>query len=286
MKIVIGTANFNQKYGISHSKVKGLNEIKKILNFLKRKNIRYIDTAFSYNLSKNFLSKLNFKSFKIITKLKLPLKKKKIFIKKLDIKIKNELKIFGVNKFEAILLHDTNDINSRYGDHLIAKLKELKKQKLVKNLGISVYEKKEIGISLKKLNLNIIQFPANIFDQRFLNINFLNKLKKSNIKCQIRSVFLQGLLIKDIKKIKKFKNKSILRKKVLNLENWCKKNNITKKNASLLFLKNHGKIDFLTLGIDSLNQLKQNLALLKIDKIINLKRFATSNKQIIDPRKW
>ena len=57
-------------------------------------------------------------------------------------------------------------------------------------------------------------------------------------------------------------------------------------NKSLLFLKNHEKIDFLTLGIDSLNQLKQNLALLKINKIINLKRFATSNKQIIDPRKW
>ena len=59
MKIVLGTANFYQKYGVSNTKIKSFIELKKILNFLKRKKIRYIDTAFSYNLQKNFSNKID-----------------------------------------------------------------------------------------------------------------------------------------------------------------------------------------------------------------------------------
>ena len=55
MKIVLGTANFNQKYGIYNSKIKNIKEIKEILTFLKKNKVLYIDTAFSYKLSKNFV---------------------------------------------------------------------------------------------------------------------------------------------------------------------------------------------------------------------------------------
>ena len=52
MKIVIGTANFNQNYGLINSKIKNLREVKKILNYCRKKNIKYLDTSFSYKLSK------------------------------------------------------------------------------------------------------------------------------------------------------------------------------------------------------------------------------------------
>ena len=130
MKIAIGTANFNQKYGISNSKIKNFKEIKKILNFLKKNKIYHLDTAFSYKLSENFLSKLNFSRFKIITKFKLPLNNKIKFIDKLEKKVKKDLNSFGVKQFEAILLHNTKDIRSKYSNKLISKLKNLKKKKI------------------------------------------------------------------------------------------------------------------------------------------------------------
>lgn len=74
MKIVLGTANFNQNYGLINTKIRNLDEIKKILNYSRKKNIKYLDTSFSYNLSKKFIENLNFKDFKIITKIKLPKK--------------------------------------------------------------------------------------------------------------------------------------------------------------------------------------------------------------------
>mgnify|MGYP003338602432 CR=1 FL=1 len=36
------------------------------------------------------------------------------------------------------------------------------------------------ALTLKKFKFDFIQFPANIFDQRFLDYNFLNKLKRNN----------------------------------------------------------------------------------------------------------
>ena len=59
-RIVIGTANFNQKYGLTKSSVKKISSDKKLLNYIN-KNVQYIDTADSYKLSKNIIKKLRFK---------------------------------------------------------------------------------------------------------------------------------------------------------------------------------------------------------------------------------
>jgi aryl-alcohol dehydrogenase-like predicted oxidoreductase len=59
-------------------------------------------------------------------------------------------------------------------------LKNLKK-KLIKKIGISIYDVEEIDKILKIFKPDIIQLPANIVDRRFLNENFLLKLKKKNI---------------------------------------------------------------------------------------------------------
>jgi len=48
MKIVIGTANFNQNYGLINSKIKNSNEVKKILDYCRKKK--------NYLLNKFFLN--------------------------------------------------------------------------------------------------------------------------------------------------------------------------------------------------------------------------------------
>ena len=39
MKLVIGAANFTQKYGLENSKISSINNLKKILAFCRSKNI-------------------------------------------------------------------------------------------------------------------------------------------------------------------------------------------------------------------------------------------------------
>ena len=46
------------------------------------------------------------------------------------------------------------------------------------------------------MDIEAIQLPLNLFDERFLNSGWIGKLKKNNVEIHIRSIFLQGLILK------------------------------------------------------------------------------------------
>lgn len=285
MKIVLGTANFFNEYGLIKKKVKNFYEIQKILNFLKKKNIKYIDTANSYILSSKLPLTLNFKKFKVISKIKLPSKNKEHFVKNLKNFMIKDLKIFNQDKFETILLHNVYDIRSSIGKKFLKNLLLLKKRGITKNIGISIYDPKDFDFALNIFKPDVVQFPLNVFDQRFLEKKFLSKIKKNKIKSQARSIFLQGLIL-NYKNKSLFTKKKKLRKHIEKFDDWCKKNNLTINEASILFIKNQKFLDYLIIGTEDVNQIKQNLAILKKNKQINLRQFALKSKKLIDPRLW
>ena len=78
MKLVIGTAQLGFNYGLLKKKI-NLKEIKKIKNFLFKFNINIIDTAINYGDSEKIIGNSSLSKIKIITKIRIPiLKKKKI----------------------------------------------------------------------------------------------------------------------------------------------------------------------------------------------------------------
>ena len=129
-KITIGTANFNQSYGIKKFKI-NRNEIKKILLKSKSNKIKLIDTAIDYNLSKRFLNSLDFAEHQIISKIKLPNHKKKQFIQKIPLLIEKEKKKFKVKNLKGILIHNIKDLLvKKYGEDFLKMLIEMKKKKI------------------------------------------------------------------------------------------------------------------------------------------------------------
>ena len=70
MKLVIGTANFLKKYTYK-DKIVSEKEIIKILNLAHSKKISHLDTAFNYDKFYRLSKKINFKKFKISTKINL-----------------------------------------------------------------------------------------------------------------------------------------------------------------------------------------------------------------------
>ena len=71
-KIILGTAQFGMNYGIANKsgKIK-FGEIFKILDYLKKNKIQFLDTANSYNASEKEIGKYykkTRKKFQIITK--------------------------------------------------------------------------------------------------------------------------------------------------------------------------------------------------------------------------
>ena len=285
MKIALGTANFNNSYGILKNQISNYNKIKNIPKIINNHKIDYLDTAFDYGdftINKN--KKIS--NIKIITKIKLPTKKKLVFIDNLEKIIKKKLLKLNINSFDTILIHDINDLKSVYADRFIKKIRLLKKLNYFKKIGASIYDPKDLKIVFTKFIPEVIQLPLNIFDNRILLSPWLKKLKRKKIIIQARSVFLQGILTSKISKLEKILRNKYFLSKIKKLDSWCKLNKISRQEACLNFIKSINVVDILTIGINNPQQLIEILSILKKKNNITFKNFSINKLEIIDPRKW
>tara|TARA_B110000037_G_scaffold200805_1_gene241664 strand:+ start:345 stop:1193 length:849 start_codon:yes stop_codon:yes gene_type:complete len=279
MKLFIGTAQFGFKYGFNKIKIKKL-EIKNIEKILKRNSLKNFDTAMNYGESEKIIGNLKIKR-KVITKIKLPKKKPKDLKKWFEKKLNKSLKKLKVKSLHGLLIHDTADISGKNKEFLNILL-DCQKKKLISKLGISVYEVDEIKRILKFWKPEIIQMPINIFDHRFLNNNFLYKLKKLNIELHARSCFLQGVLLKKKIKIGNLKSKKVFS----SFSNWCQKKQLSKLEACIHFIKKIREIDYLIVGFDNSSHLKEIINSFNKKLILVPDDFLSNEKSLIDPRKW
>ena len=81
-------------------------------------------------------------------------------------------------------------------------MKILKKEKLIKKIGISIYNENSVRKLTQLDVIDIVQIPLNLCDRRFIRKKNMNFFKKKNIRVQARSIFLQGLLLQNFNKIK------------------------------------------------------------------------------------
>lgn len=283
MKLVIGSAQLGMNYGLFNNKKINRKEFKKIEKLVLKSKINFIDTAASYGKSENIIGNSKLKNLHIITKIKLP-NKKNIEIKDWILKeISKSLSKLKINKIYGVLIHDYKDLLGKYGKNYLFSLQELKRKKIIKKIGVSVYNPQE----LKKIWIfwkpDLVQVPLNPLDNRILDSRWIDVLKKNKVKIFVRSVFLQGLLISNDNSFKINKNYKIILNK---FRNWCYNNNISLLQACLHFIKQFKKIDYLVVGFEDCNQLREIINAFKKKQIIIPKKFSTKKINLIDPRKW
>ena len=282
-KIVIGTANFGNKYNLKDSRGLRINEIEKILNFAYKNKIRKIDTAQVYGNSEKILGTFGLKKWKVSTKIQLRKKIKdyKSYILSCVNRSLNNLKI---DCLDNLLIHnELSKFNKKESIEIIDTLKKLKKEKMIKNFGCSIYSPKDLYDSTKFCNIDIIQAPANVFDRRFLDKKIKKYLKKEKIKLQIRSIFLKGLLLYNFDNFPKkfkywkddFKKYQIFLKKI-------KLNKIT----GALSILNKLEYDSVVIGFDSYKEFKEILRNIPDNNLLIPNFNIRKRNKIIDPRKW
>ena len=283
MKLVIGSAQLGMDYGLFNNKKISRKEFKKIEKLVLKSKIKFIDTAISYGESENIIGNSKLKNLHIITKIKIP-NEKNIQIKNCVLKeISKSLIKLKINKIYGVLIHDYKDLLGKYGKNYLLSLQELKKKKIIKKIGISVYDYQEIKKIWKFWKPDLIQVPFSPLDNRILDSGWVDTLKKFKVKIFVRSVFLQGLLINEDSFLRISKSHKVILNK---FRNWCYKNNISLLQACLHFIKQFKKIDYLVVGFNNYNQLKEIVDVFKKKLIIIPKKFSTNKINLIDPRKW
>lgn len=284
MKLVLGSAQFGMPYGLFNKKKISLKNIQRIEKFILDKKINFIDTAFAYGDSEIIIGNSKLNKLNIITKIKIPENRKKdikTFVQEETYKSLSRLK---VARIYGLLVHDVKDLFGTRGKIFLSCLKNLKKKKIIKKIGVSIYSPNDLKKIWKFWKPDIVQAPFNVFDQRILTSGWINILKKFNIKIFVRSCFLQGLLI--CKKYNLLKIDKDLKFSLDRFNYWCRLNKISNLQASLNFVKQFKRIDFVVVGFNDYIQLKEivNAFKKKNKKLPN--NFRINNSTIIDPRKW
>jgi aryl-alcohol dehydrogenase-like predicted oxidoreductase/RimJ/RimL family protein N-acetyltransferase len=271
-KFILGTAQFGLNYGITNKNDKPIekNLIKNIYNYCNKTGLNHLDTASNYNFN-----------FKLLPKCKWIIDTK-ITINKDNTKFTSLNKIFAEfnqNKnltLNTVYIHNPDKIFTNDGISIMKMLESYKNKKF-KNIGISVYDLKNIKKILNNFQIDVIQLPYNIIDRRFDKI--FKYLKKKKIKIIVRSIFLQGTLID---------NKHLLNKEKVfkNFKAFSKKKGRNRLDLCVDFIKKNNFIDKMIFGVHNINHFKQ-ITNSNILKNINYpSKLISKETKIIDPRKW
>ncbi len=280
-KLGIGTAQFGQRYGISNKFGKvSQSEAENILHLAKLNSIDIIDTAISYN-SESFLGNIGVKEYKVVTKLPpVPNGIKNIY-EWIDVQIKSSLKRLRVNSVYGLLLHRSEDYEI---SDLREKFKSLKADKIIHKIGISIYSPNELNNLPCENEIDIVQAPINLVDQRLVDSGWLKKLNSYGVEVHARSVFMQGLLLMPKKLIpQSFMAWSSLWNK---WHDWLNRENITAIEACLHYVFTLPYINRVIIGLEAANQLKQIVESLKSSLNISYLDISNSEEDLVNPSMW
>lgn len=289
----LGTVQFGLDYGFTKRKTQ--NEVNDILKTAVDNNITLIDTAREYGDSEekigNFISE-NDNDFIIATKLKLINNFENCdydaFRNNIFESVNESLDFLNIDKIPILQLHQVDkDLYSN--SDFWSCVGELKKEKLINNFGVSIYDVEDGEFLLNNHGnlIDYLQIPYNIFDRRFDDI--FKIIQENSVDLITRSTFLKGIIPcamddvpDEIDEIKQYKSK---------LESISNDLNIPVDELALIFVYYNKNIASTILGVNSPEELKNNVN--SVNKFnesildsINFDDLKITNQRLIDPRQW
>ncbi len=290
-KFTIGSANFGLEYGVSNKRKLTKEEAFHILDLAFEKNIPGIDTARAYGAAEKVIGEYfgrSGKTFKVITKLP-----PREYLSPADVEkeVFESLDNLSIPFIDCVLMH-SYETYKLYGRTIVPVLQSLKRDGVLGTYGASVYHPEEAETLVREVDDNpAIEFPVNLFDQRFLKDNLLQKLKTQGALLYARSVFLQGLFFLDETSLAgKFLNVTGQIRRIRELSSDY---SIRPESIALLFVITNPSIDRVVFGIDSREHLEVNTGSLAGENINNfellrhqLSGLEIRDEDIILPYKW
>ena len=182
------------------------------------------------------------------------------FIKeKVEESVFTSKKRLGWDKKISLLLHRADQLNT-YNGLIWRHLVSLKNLGLIYRLGVSVQNTSEAIDALNQKEVSIIQLPLNILDWRWRESSIITKIKKRpDIEIHARSIYLQGILIREIKDwpaIKGVDSEKILKK----IDYYVNKfNRESRKDLCMAWVRSQTWVNFMVIGMENLNQLFENI---------------------------
>lgn len=262
-KLCLGTVQIGLHYGIKNEigRKPTSEESFSILREAINNGITYFDTASLYGEAEQILGDFGIGEYdvKVISKLKPNvLENGSDALGVIAKEIELTLKRLNLPSLDGFLLHAGEDF---YNQDIINGMHFCKKKGLVDHIGVSVYDTKNAIDVVKSGLVDYIQVPYNVFDQRLDQTEFFEITKSNDVTVFARSSFLQGLLLMDLDEIPNNLSNAIPHLRKFN--EIIGKHGYSKAEAALLFCYCHPQIDKIVFGVETKQQLQDNLHILK-----------------------
>ena len=283
-KFILGTANFNGDYGIAQKKNLELAQIEEILSFAQINNLNHFDTANSYGDAQKILGSLLDYSNRVQIDSKIGNHECGTVESILE-SVQKSLAELKINKLSTLYLHDANSLLGNNKSSTKNGIRKILEMGLADHIGVSVYTLNDLLECKKELpDLSRFQVPENICDRRLSHSEEMLELARDNNVINVRSIFLQGLLLMPIEAIPKSLSESS--KSINDLDLYAKKEAVTRIDLCIAYAKSISWASKIVVGVESISQLK---AILDSSYKLNNeweKNISVVSEVIADPRKW
>lgn len=293
--LCLGTVQFGMNYGIKGQKQPDVDQAVEMLDYATQNGIDTIDTANAYGTAEDvvgtFLQRRTVSRDRlfIISKFRPNLLDgvdSDKYYKIMRDNLENTLSRLHTDYLDSYLLHSARYI---FNDEIIDTLNRMKQDGLVRRVGVSVYEPEEAKKCIERPNVEFMQLPYSIFDQRMEKAGVFEYAKTDNIQIHSRSAFIQGLILMNEDEVPSFleKAKPIVRK----IDILCRRHGISRISLAMNYVKQQSRISHLVFGVDNIEQLKENIQIYQEDiskNIINdiAKEFRDIEADIVMPSLW
>lgn len=256
MRLALGTAQFGLNYGISNQAGQVTHEeVIAILRLAKAIGITTLDTAMGYGESEQRLGEIGATDWKIITKLPTIPEDCTNIYQWVNNTVNGSLHRLKVNNLYGLLLHRPQQLLEKGGDQVYSALQGLKQDKIVKKIGVSIYDPSELDALSSHYKFDLVQAPFNAFDRRLIESGWMRKLSEQGVELHVRSIFLQGLLLMSkTSRPAKFD-------RWINLwndwEDWLRVSKLSATEACVRYALSFPEISEVVVGVDSGQQLSE-----------------------------
>lgn len=263
--MTFGTVQLGMNYGISNTMGKPSEEKSfAMLRTAFEGGITCLDTARAYGNSeevighflKTWEGDLPYITTKIPNSGETPAGKLETYVVET---LETSLETLGVKKVDAVMLHSTADVYT-HGEKIAKAMETLLKKGYTDQIGVSVYDAKDIEEMLKYPQFSVTQVPMSIFDQRLITSGMTDKLKQRDYTVFVRSVFLQGLFFLDPDGITDPILVEHAVPKIRLLRQIAEAEGMSIAQLAIAFMRDTAGITSLVLGSDTPEQVKENIA--------------------------
>jgi len=284
-KIVVGTANFGNLYGIANrGKLLSLEESKSIVNWAQENEINHFDSALAYGNAEEILSKYLNQSLAPEVDTKLDAKSCQSSASIIDAASKSRDRL-GVDSLSTLYLHDEELLQSSSQPEVSDGLREVLNLGIAKQIGVSVYSEAAV-IACKKVlpELTVFQVPENICDRRLIDSGNIRNLADNGNSFIVRSIFLQGLLLMDPSAVPTVLQ--LAKSQLQDLIELANEHGLTVMDLCLAYAYSISWASGIVVGVASVAQLQEIFASSSALPDDWASTITPLPLEILDPRKW